>query len=197
MNILESITLGCCVMLALLSSSSQATPNQSSDPASALPATTFFLGQSASLVTQRNNFSEIPASWKGSANRNSNLENTKNLSAHAENFRVNNLSIGIIQTQMFIRNDRATLSLYAPTPAVNRSLSFAKIISNSQMDGVWVTAVQALALTENRQLNTEFAYTVPAGKAGKLDSAVSYQLTPITDSGKPGFAASLQYKSKF
>lgn len=65
------------------------------------------------------------------------------------------------------------------------------------MDEVWVTAVQALALAENRQLNTEFAYTVPAGKNGKFDSAISYRLIPITDSGKPGLAASLQYQSKF
>lgn len=98
---------------------------------------------------------------------------------------------------MFAKNDRATFSLSAPTPAVNRSLSFARIITDSQVDGVWITAVQALAVAENQQINTEFAYTVPVGKTSKFDSAISYRLVPVTDTGKPGLAASLQFNGKF
>lgn len=183
MNILKQINIGTCVMLALMSSSVQSSPTRSADSRSASDYTSFLEGQSA--------LSTVAAS------RDYSFEGMENASLLIRKSRVNNLSIGISQSEIFIRNGSTSFTLYSPTSKENPSLSFAKPASDSQINGVWVTVIQVLSLAVTRQVNTEFTYSMPVSKNSKFDSAINYRLGPINDFGAPGMAASFQYNGKF
>ena len=182
MNIQKQINIGTCVMLALMSSSVQSSPTRSADSRSASDYTSFLEGQSLSKVA---------------ASRDYSFGGMENSSLLVRKSQVNNLSIGISQSEIFIRNGRASFTLYSPTSKENPSMPFAKPASDSQINGVWVTVIQALSLAVTRQVNTEFTYSMPVSKNSKFDSAINYRLGPINDFGAPGMAASFQYNGKF
>ena len=188
MRIQKQISISTWVMLALLSWSAHSLSAQPSGSNSASPDASF----SPKL------FLDGQSVWsKTSTSLDYSLEGIKNASLYPTKSRVNNLSIGISQSEVFMRNGRASFTLYAPTPAVNQSLFLANSVSDSQIDVVWVSVIQALSLAANRQVNTEFTYSMPVSKNSKLDSAINYRLSPITNSGHPGIAASFQYYGKF
>ena len=110
---------------------------------------------------------------------------------------VENMGIGISRKQILSQDDQASFTLYAPTSDVNRLLSYINRISDSDMDSAWVTLMQALSLSENKQVNSEFTYTVPITKGSNFDTAVRYQLQSGTDSGQSSMAASFRYSGKF
>lgn len=193
MSILKLKSVSTWVVFALLSWFAQSSSAQLSSAQSAgLNPTAPTVSATPPLLLDGSSvWAKVPES------RDYSLEGIKNASLYSATSRVNNLSVGISQSEVFKRTGRASLTLYAPTPAVNQSLFLANSVSDSRIDGVWVSIIQALSAVVNRQVNTEFTYSMPVNKSSKLDSAVNYRLSPIDDSGRPGLAASLQYYGKF
>lgn len=197
MNTLKPKAIMTCVILAIILSPAQSSSAQSNDSSLTPPTTSFFWGQPISPILQKNPPVENPEPEWNFVNRNYSLENTKNASFYIKKSSVNNLSIGISRTKMFTHNDRASFTLYTPIPTVNRHSSSTKISASSPMDNVWLSLIQALSLTGSRKINSAFTYSVPVNKDSKFDSTISYRLSPITDSGKPGMTASLQISGQF
>ena len=183
MNILKQINIGTCVMLTLISSSVQSSPTQPVGSRSASSA--------ISLV------GEASASSKVSASQNYGFSGMENVSLHIRKSRVSNLSVGISQSEVFMRNGRTSFTLYPPTTNESHALSFAKSASASNIDGVWITVIQALSLAVSRKANPDFTYSVPMGKSSKFDSTINYRLGANNDWGNSGMAASFQYHGKF
>lgn len=179
MNLLKQIAIGPWLALAL----SQPSLGQSDDYATS--------------TVKENAAAESNPSWKEPASRDYSFSGLEKSSVQAKKARVNNLSFGKSQAEIFTRKDLASFSVYTPTPNINRSLSFAKSVSNSQIDGVWVNIIQALSLVATRQVNTEFSYSLPVNKNSKFDSTFSYRLSPTTDSGRSGMITSFWYNGKF
>jgi len=114
----------------------------------------------------------------------------------AKNLRISNLSVGGKRTGMFVINDHASFTVYAPTQAVNGALCFARAVSRSSPDNSLTMWIQGLSLVARRQVNTELAYSVTTAGRGRFDSAITYRLNPNTASGNPDVVASLRYSFK-
>lgn len=116
---------------------------------------------------------------------------------NATSIRTNVLSMNIPFQGIVMENDRASLSVYAPMQSVNGALSFAGYVSQSRMDDSLVKLIQVLSFAARRQINTEFAYSVKAGKNGKFDSTITYRLNPSADSGRSDVVFGVRYSIKF
>ena len=116
---------------------------------------------------------------------------------NATKIRTNAMSLTIPRTGIFVNNDQASFSVYAPMHSVNGALSFAGYVSQSRMNDSLVMLVQALSFAAKRQINTEFSYSVKLDKNSRFDSAISYSFSPSSSLEKSGVVVSVRYNVKF
>lgn len=112
-------------------------------------------------------------------------------------FRTKNVNVANYRNNMFLRDDRASFTVNAPTPAVNNALTLAGTALQTEMDESLTAWAQMLSLVATRKLNAELAYAARIDKDSRFDSVIAYKLRPNSDSGKPVVVASIKYGIRF
>ena len=184
------------VLIALLPISSLILP---SDSGAVLAATFLPAPQPIASVAYKNAMLENRVASNASVNITTVFGDTdnflSNLRSSLRSNRINNLSVGILRTDMYVSNDRASFEVYAPMATVNRALSVVKAISKSPLDDAVAAWIQTLLLINKRQLTAELAYSVKINRYSNIDSGIIYRLNPDGGSGKS--VASLRFSTRF
>lgn len=189
--------IGLSIIAILAAFSAVPSLAQSPDLVPALASTSYTYAQSLAPVVYENPMVTKSAHREVAVGQTPDPEVTAKTLWNAFGVRASALNMEASRTDMVISSDHTSLAAYAPMQAVNGALSFAGLVSQSQLDDSLVTWIQILSLATRRQINTEFKYSVKVSNHSKFDSFITYRLNPASDPNRSSAAAGLRYNIKF